>query len=319
MRKLFLYFSVFPWQKIISFEARIVSTFFQLNNELFLYFYPMKNILFILGIAVIISTASCSHYLYPLGKTARSAYKDNLKAMSAGYTHFVPVKLPVDSLQAKQWVAPSPNFSIRRPVMVILHHTAQNSCPQSLRTLTNSTVRGRVSAHYLVCKDGTVYQLVSEQYRAWQAGVSRWGNIHDINSVSLGIEIDNNGHESFPVAQIHSLLVLLHSIKSHYHIPTGNFVGHADIAPTRKQDPSVYFPWQELAKHGYGYGVDSVLAIPPKNFDYISALRLIGYDIRDTTAAIVAFKRHFVQTDISPHLRPIDKRALYDIYLKYDK
>lgn len=239
--------------------------------------------------------------------------------MSAGYKQFVPVKLPVDSLQAKQWVAPSPNFSIRRPVMVILHHTAENSCAQSLRTLTNSLVRGRVSAHYLVCKDGTVYQLVSEQYRAWQAGISRWGNIHDINSVSLGIEIDNNGSEPFPVAQIHSLLVLLHSIKSRYHIPTGNFVGHADIAPTRKQDPSVYFPWQELAKHGYGYGVDSVLAIPPKNFDYISALRLIGYDIRDTAAAIVAFKRHFVQTDVSPQLTEMDKRALYDIYLKYDK
>ncbi len=267
--------------------------------------------------ALLMFSASCSPYRYPLGRTAKRAYRENLKEMRKGYMHFTPVILPVDSLQAKQWTAPSPNFDIRTPNLVIIHHTAQESCAQSLRTLTNPEVRGRVSAHYLVCDDGTIYRLVDERYRAWQAGVSRWGNMRNINSLSIGIELDNNGHEPFSKAQIHALLVLLNVIQDRYHIPRGNFVGHADIAPTRKQDPSVYFPWGELARHGFGYQVDSVLREVPPNFDAMAALRLIGYDIRDTTAAIVAFKRHYVQTDITPILRPIDQRALYDIYLKY--
>ena len=266
---------------------------------------------------LLVGNFSCSHDLYPLGRAAKNAYKDNLKTMRADYMHFTPVVLPVDSLAAAQWTAPSPNFDIRSPNMVIIHHTAQQSCQQSLRTLTNAAAKGRVSAHYLVCKDGTVYRLVDERYRAWQAGVSRWGNMRNINSLSIGIELDNNGFEHFSQPQIHSLLVLLESLKRRYHIPTGNFVGHADVAPTRKQDPNVYFPWGELARHGYGYGLDSLLPEPPPHFDAIAALRLIGYDVRDTTAAIVAFKRHYVQTDISPALRPIDKRALYDIYGKY--
>lgn len=280
---------------------------------------PMKNVIrCIAGLILIMSCISCSHYYYPLGKTAKRAYKDNLKEKSKGYTEFVPVILPKDSLQAKQLTAPSPNFNIRTPVLVIIHHTAQDGCLESLRTLTNATVSGRVSAHYLICKDGTVYRIVSERYRAWQAGDSRWGSIANINSISLGIELDNNGHEPFHRAQIHSLLVLLNSIQTRYEIPIGNFIGHADVAPTRKQDPNTYFPWRKLAEHGYGFWADrSTLPMVPKNFDPLAALRLIGYDVNPTSAAIVAFKRHFVQEDISPELRPIDKRILYDIYLQY--
>lgn len=268
--------------------------------------------------ALILSSASCSHYFYPLGKTAKHAYKHNLKEKSKGYEKFNAVELTSDSLNAKQLTAPSPNFNIRRAVMVIIHHTAGSSCVSSLRTLTNPEKRGRVSAHYLICKDGTIYRLVNERYRAWQAGDSRWGDITDINSVSVGIELDNDGYEPFAHAQIHSLLILLNSIKTRYEIPTGNFLGHADVAPTRKMDPNKYFPWRKLARHGFGFWADrSFLPVAPEDFNSIEALRLIGYDISDTSAAIVAFKRHFVQTDLSPELRPIDKRILYDIYLQY--
>lgn len=261
--------------------------------------------------------SACSKGTYPQSSAVRKAYKVNLKNQSVGYRKFQPVQLPLDSLAVKQWVAPSPNFDIRTPNLVIIHQTEENSCAQSLNTLTNPNTNRKVSANYLICKDGTVFKLVDERYRAWQAGVSRWGNITNVNSVSLGIELDNTGKEPFPEKQIASLLVVLHSIKSRYHIPPENFIGHADVAPTRRADPSIYFPWQQLSTQGYGIWRDSILQEVPDPFDALTALRLIGYDLRDTTAAIVAFKRHFIQNDISPTLTPYDNQVLYNIFLKY--
>lgn len=260
---------------------------------------------------------SCNPHLYPLNPATRAAYRHQLKEMRKVYRHFVPIQLPMDSLQQAFWMAPSPNFNIRYPNLVIIHQTEEQSCAQSLATLTNAFRAGRVSSHYLICKDGTIFQLVPDVYRAWQAGVSRWGPIRDVNSASIGIELDNTGHEPFPDMQIHALLILLHVLQQRYHLDTANFVGHADIAPTRKQDPSIYFPWDRLAAAGFGYWRDSVLVSPPPDFHPLDALRIIGYDLSDTTAAIVAFKRHFVQTDLSPVLDSFSLKVLYDIYPKY--
>lgn len=262
---------------------------------------------------------SCSKGFYPLAKDTRKAYQTNLKQLRQGYDRFTPVILSPDSLHSRQWTAPSPNFDIRTPELVIIHRTEENSCAQSLHTLTNPNTNRRVSAHYLICKDGTLYNLVDERYRAWQAGVSRWGSFTNINSLSLGIELDNRGGEPFSGHQISSLLALLGSIKARYRIPQGNFIGHADVAPSRRKDPGIFFPWKKLAEKGFGYWQDSVLAPVPADFDDITALRLVGYDIRDTTAAIIAFKRHFIQTDTTAVLRDTDRQVLYDIFLKYDR
>lgn len=280
----------------------------------------MKKIFFTpFMVLFILLWVSCSQGNYPQSGIVRKAYKTNLKRMRTGYNHFVPVNLPLDSLGAKQWDAPSPNFDIRTPDLVIIHYTEENSCPQALYTLTNPNTNRKVSANYLICKDGTVFKLVDERYRAWQAGLSRWGNFNNINSISMGIELDNTGKEPFSEKQIASLLVLLHAIKSRYYIPTGNFIGHADVTPTRRADPGTYFPWEELAAQGFGYWRDSVLPALPDGFDYKTDLRLIGYDIRDTAAAIVAFKRHFIQNDTTPVLTGYDKQVLNDIFLKYDQ
>src|SRR3954471_16009699 len=86
---------------------------------------------------------------------------------------------------------PSPSFDLRRPQYVILHHTTNATAARALATLTDP--ERMVSAHYLVGRDGVVYQLVDERYRAWHAGASRWGAETDINSASIGIELDNDG------------------------------------------------------------------------------------------------------------------------------
>ncbi|WP_018630287.1 N-acetylmuramoyl-L-alanine amidase [Niabella aurantiaca] len=208
------------------------------------------------------------------------------------------------------------NFDARKPNFVILHHTAQTSAEQTLFTFSIS--RTSVSAHYVVGRDGVTYQMLNEYMRAWHAGRSKWGAITDMNSCSIGIEIDNNGTEPFSDAQMNSLIKLLDYLKDKFGIPQANFIGHSDIAPSRKNDPSKYFPWKRLADAGFGYWYDSSnLAEPPADFNAILALRVIGYDTRNQATAIQAFKLHYIQNDNTPMLTDYDKKVLYNVYRNY--
>jgi N-acetylmuramoyl-L-alanine amidase len=112
-------------------------------------------------------------------------------------------------------------------------------------------------------------------------------------------------------------LILLAKLKTTYNIPTANFIGHSDVAPKRKADPSILFPWKKLADAGFGLWYDIPNLPPPADFDVENALRRIGYDIRDLPAAIVAFKRHFVQIELSAVMTGWDKCVLYNLYKKY--
>lgn len=215
---------------------------------------------------------------------------------------------------ASEWIG-SVNFGIRKPNFVIIHYTAQDSIVQTIRTFT--VKHTAVSAHYVLAKNGKVVHMVNDYLRAQHAGLGKWGNVIDMNSCSIGIEIDNNGNEPFTDAQIKSLMVLLAKLKQTYNIPVANFIGHQDFAPQRKPDPGPFFPWKKLAEHGFGYWSDDVLELAPDNFDYVTALRLIGYDTTDLNSAIVAFKRHFVQSDIQPKLTQLDLNVLYNVYQKY--
>ncbi len=207
------------------------------------------------------------------------------------------------------------NFTMRKPNYVIIHHTAQDSCEQTLRTFT--LPRTQVSAHYVICKDGTVYHMLNDYLRAHHAGAAKWGNATDINSSSIGIELDNNGFQYFDERQINSLLTLLERLKKSFSIPTSNFIGHGDIAPTRKNDPNWRFPWKQLSDKGFGlWWSDTAKINQSKNVDYLTALRIIGYDIKDTSAAILGFKRHFMQ-DTTKGITPSAEKILYNLYKKY--
>ena len=208
----------------------------------------------------------------------------------------------------------SPNFNERKPNFVVMHHTSDDSVDQALRTLSDPA--RSVSAHYLVGRDGAIIQLVDERARAWHAGESKWGADTDINSASLGIELDNNGREAFPDAQIAALLRLLADIRERYHIPVANFLGHADVAPRRKTDPSGYFPWKTLADHGFGLWCDPPFPEPPPAFDATAALRALGYDTGNPEAAIRAFTLHFLPDEPSPALTERSRGLLYCLYQK---
>ncbi|HEX7130682.1 MAG TPA: N-acetylmuramoyl-L-alanine amidase [Rhodanobacteraceae bacterium] len=210
------------------------------------------------------------------------------------------------------WV-PSPNHNARQPTLIVLHFTGEHSVQRALDVLRSRNSAGPVSAHYLIGRDGVIYQLVPETARAWHAGVSQWGNSEDVNSDSIGIELDNDGEEPFAQPQMDSLLRLLVDITTRLDIPRTHVVGHSDVAPTRKDDPGLWFPWSELAARGFGLWYDAgPLPDPPPGFDPIAALRLIGYDVSDPVAAIVAFHRHY-RAMAAPQLDAGDLRILWNL------
>jgi len=252
----------------------------------------------------------CSHSKYAV---TNKAYKKQIKGYSKLLLEY-PVKDSAGLPYAADWVGTT-NLSMRRPNFVIIHHTAQNSCEQTLQTFT--LPRTQVSSHYVICRNGTVYHMLNDLLRGHHAGVSKWGNTTDLNSSSIGIELDNNGFETFSEAQVNSLLILLDRLKKAYSIPSSNFIGHGDIAPTRKNDPNWRFPWKLLAEKGFGFWFDDATNVElPANFNHLQALRIVGYDLKDTNAAIVGFKRHWLQ-DTTRGLNTDQLKVLYQLSKKY--
>jgi N-acetylmuramoyl-L-alanine amidase len=200
---------------------------------------------------------------------------------------------------------PSPNHGPRAGAidMLVLHYTGMTSAAAALERLCDPAAA--VSAHYLIDEDGAVWRLVAEERRAWHAGLSSWRGRSDVNDASIGIELVNPGHEfgyrAFPEAQIAALIELGSQIVARHAIPARNITGHADVAPERKHDPGELFPWRRLAHAGLGLWPEPPL--PPAPAELAELQRLlaaIGYGVprngtRDaaTTAALVAFQRHF--------------------------
>ncbi len=192
---------------------------------------------------------------------------------------------------------PSPNFDARPSGLpvdhLVLHYTGMVSASAALARLRDPAAR--VSSHYVVDEDGTVYALVEESHRAWHAGVSFWRGARGLNDRSIGIEIVNPGHEwgyrAFPEAQCGAVRDLCAKILARHPIPARNVVGHSDIAPDRKQDPGELFPWAWLAAHGVGLWTEAQAA--PN--DLAADLEAIGYDPALPPAVVItAFQRRFL-------------------------
>lgn len=212
--------------------------------------------------------------------------------------------------------ARSPNHGPRdtsQPVdMLVLHYTGMKSAQEALQRLCDEA--SSVSAHYLIEEDGTLHALVPETRRAWHAGVSSWRGRTDVNNRSIGIELVNPGHEfgyrPFPEAQMAALIELCRAVLSRHPIPARNVVGHADVAPLRKEDPGELFDWKRLASEGIGLWPTDLEAFPteqpPSIGDVQDQLAAIGYaaprsGVLDeaTAKALVAFQRHYRPADLS--------------------
>ena len=226
------------------------------------------------------------------------------------------------SLQFKQ--IDSPNCDMRPNHVVIdtivMHYTGMRTGEEALARLCDPLAK--VSAHYMVETDGTLYRLVAEQKQAWHAGISCWNGKAAVNENSIGIEIVNPGHEfgyrAFPAVQMDAVRALCQDILTRYSIKPQNIVGHSDIAPSRKSDPGELFDWAFLAAHGIGHWVDmpkikyanKLVASPGDEsvtvatfqrmlLDYGYHIRVDGYYGFKTEAIIRAFKRHFIQNEVN--------------------
>lgn len=264
-------------------------------------------------ITVIALLGSCGSGKYA---ATEKVYKKKAKEYALLYKE-APVQTQIQKINSadKEWIG-SINFGIRKPNYVMIHHTAQDSLGQTVKTFHSA--RAGVSSHYVIGRNGKIVQMVNDLYRGHHAGAGKWGNDTDLNSSSIGIELDNNGTtDPWTDSQINALIQLLTYLKDTYKIPQANFIGHMDYAPTRKNDPS-RFPWKKLADSGFGYWYEDTLEPVPLNFDVKLALRVIGYDVKNLEAAIKGFKHHYIQKETNvATLNEEDLKILYAIFKKF--
>ena len=209
---------------------------------------------------------------------------------------------------------PSPNHAPRGelPVDVLVLHYTELPLKESLDILSDDKREGRVSAHYVLDLDGTVYRLVPEERTAWHAGKSWWRGREALNATSIGIEIVNlhGDRHDYPPQQIAALIELCKAIlERHPHIEPRNVLGHSDIAPQRKIDPGRRFPWKTLAAAGIG-----VWPTPRRQRDgeFLPALQRYGYapPVAVPPREIVkAVQRHFRPNQVDGMVDP-ESRAL---------
>jgi N-acetylmuramoyl-L-alanine amidase len=154
----------------------------------------------------------------------------------------------------------SPNFSVKKRdskkiKFLIFHYTGMKKESEAINRLTD--IKSKVSSHYFIRDNGEIITIVPELYIAWHAGVSFWKNFSSLNKSSIGIEINNPGHDfkykKFSKKQINSILLLTKSLIKKYKIKSENILGHSDIAPNRKKDPGEKFPWEFLYKNKIGF------------------------------------------------------------------
>ena len=202
---------------------------------------------------------------------------------------------------------PSPNYNARRgglaPTLVVLHYTAMDSAEAALEKLCHEG--DEVSSHYLVSQEGGIFRLVDEAHRAWHAGEGRWAGRDDINSRSIGIELDNDGQSPFAEPLMEALESLLADILMRHSLPAKAVVGHSDFAPDRKSDPGRYFDWQRLAKKGL-----SVWPEPSLRGDFLRNAASFGYPIECGEASVLqAFRQRFRPMATGP-MNPADQAMM---------
>ncbi len=221
---------------------------------------------------------------------------------------------------------PSPNHDERAsPIsMLVIHYTEMADQQAAIDRLCDPDAK--VSAHYLIGDRGEVVRLVPETRRAWHAGVSYWRGHKDVNSASIGIELDHPGHKfgyrEFSEAQFEALVPLVARIVKEYDIPRANVVGHSDVAPARKIDPGELFPWDRLAQYGLCLPrPDKLERGDPFDNDasFYLALERFGYDITDGHKAVEAFQRRWRPEKINGEIDGEVRAILFQLLLDRDR
>ena len=139
------------------------------------------------------------------------------------------------------------NYSFRKKnkivKYVVIHYTGMKSLKLAYKKLSDK--KSNVSIHYLISRNGTIFNLLCPKYKAWHAGVSKWKNNTFINDYSIGIELENKGHDfgysNYSRKQYDSLKKLIYFLKINFFILDKDIIFHSDISPNRKIDPGEKF------------------------------------------------------------------------------
>jgi len=213
----------------------------------------------------------------------------------------------------------SPNFSKKTRKTkdiktIIIHYTGMQSEIASIKRLTSPS--HKVSCHYLISREGTIFKMVNDNKIAWHAGKSKWKKFTNLNKNSIGIELVNKGHrygyQKFSKKQINMLIKLCIKLKKKYRIKNSDILGHSDIAPNRKQDPGEKFPWKKLGKKGLGIWPKitkfTFIKMDKKKISqlFFNNLFRIGYRYfnvykrgKNDTNIISAFQRRFLPSNVN--------------------
>ncbi len=210
---------------------------------------------------------------------------------------------------------PSPNFGERRggarPRLIVVHYTAMPTAAAALDRLCDPAAE--VSAHYLIGRDGTCCSLVHEDARAWHAGAGSWRGVADVNSASIGIELDNDGTSPFSAPLMSTLEALLGDVMGRWNIPPEGVIAHADMAPERKSDPGARFDWRRLALAGLS--VWPAAGAPPGDFDRDAAA--FGYPADAAPDRVLsAFRSRFRPYAAGP-VDDADRAMIADLACRY--
>lgn len=211
---------------------------------------------------------------------------------------------------------PSPNQGDRRggarPDMVVIHYTGMESAAAALDRLCDPS--SEVSAHYLIDEAGRLFALVPEGRRAWHAGAGSWGAVTDVNSRSVGIELVNTGRAPFPHPQMLRLEALLEGVMARWAVPPERVIGHACMAPERKDDPGPRFDWRRLARRGlsvWPQAMAAPAAPDPAAFRQLAAR--FGYRAAPDDRLLAAFRGRFRPWTTAGPLDRVDVALLADL------
>ena len=231
----------------------------------------------------------------------------------------------------------SPNYNSRknsRIKLIIIHYTALKNTLDAVSYLCNK--EKKVSSHYLISQNGTVYNLVKDKFRAWHAGQAFWQDNIDINSISIGIELDYNPtgkNNKFSLKMIYSLKKLIINLQKNYKINKNNILAHSDIAPFRKKDPGKNFPWHSLSSSNLVMSFKNLTKNEIKiiekwfnNYNFkskkhriIFALSLIGYDTRKVNKNDILYNK-LIRAYRIRYLKGQDKiknKSIYNTLIKH--
>ena len=201
----------------------------------------------------------------------------------------------------------SPNFADRpfgaKVELIVLHYTAMGVCEDALGRLCDPDAE--VSAHYLIGRDGTLYRMVEEDKRAWHAGEGRWAGRDDVNSRSIGIELDNDGASPYDESLMTTLEALLADLLERHSLPPKSVIAHSDMAPGRKNDPGPFFDWQRLAAKEL-----SVWPEPSLKGEFIKNAAYFGYPVEAGEAVVLSAFRQRFRPDATGPLNAADQALM---------